>query len=250
MSFLKRLFGGAAAPRFDTPLAPDGPLFIIGDLHGCKPQLMALLPQMEDRDPDAPRVFVGDYVDRGDDSAGVLRMLFDMKDDPRVTCLAGNHEDMMLGFLDKPEAKGQRWLRYGGLQTLASFGIGGVTNGSEGAALVAARDALLDAMGADMVDWLRQLPTTWDSGNLTVVHAGADPATPLALQSDKTFKWGHKDFASVLRTDGKWVAHGHTIVDAANSDAGKIAVDTGAYATGILTAAYVTSGDVAFVQTR
>ncbi|MCK0122141.1 metallophosphoesterase [Loktanella sp. F6476L] len=250
MSFLKRLFGGNAPPRFDTPVAPDSPAFIIGDLHGCKPQLMTLLAKMDALDPDAPRVFVGDYVDRGEDSAGVLRTLFEIKNDPQVTCLIGNHEDMMLGFLDKPETKGQRWLRYGGLQTLASFGIGGVTNSSEGAALITARDALLDAMGADMHDWLRNLPATWKTGNLTVVHAGADPVTPLALQPDKTFKWGHRDFATTLRTDGTWVAHGHTIVDAANSDGGKIAVDTGAYATGILTAAYVTQGDVTFVQTR
>lgn len=250
MSFLKRLFGGGHTPRFDTPLAPDTPVFVIGDLHGCQPQLLQLLAQMDAHDPDAPRVFVGDYVDRGEDSAGVLRTLYAMKDDPRVTCLIGNHEDMMLGFLDKPEAKGQRWLRYGGLQTLASFGVGGVTNSSEGTALITARDALLGAMGTDMHDWLRTLPATWASGNLTVVHAGADPVTPLTLQSDKTFKWGHRDFASVLRTDGTWVAHGHTIVDTANSAGGKIAVDTGAYATGILTAAYVTKGDVTFVQTR
>jgi serine/threonine protein phosphatase 1 len=250
MSFLKRLFGGPTAPRFDAPIAPDTPVFVIGDLHGCKPQLIKLLVQMEDRDADAPRVFVGDYVDRGEDSAGVLRTLFAMKDDPRVTCMIGNHEDMMLGFLDNPEAKGQRWLRYGGLQTLASFGIGGVTNSSEGTALVTACDALNDAMGADMITWLRALPATWSSGNLTVVHAGADPVTPLTLQSDKTFKWGHRDFANVLRTDGVWVAHGHTIVDQANSNGGKIAVDTGAYATGQLTAAYVTTGDVTFMQTR
>jgi serine/threonine protein phosphatase 1 len=250
MSFLKRLFGGATAPRFDTPIAPDAPVFIIGDLHGCQSHLMKLLQQIEARDPDAPRVFVGDYVDRGEDSAGVLRTLFAMKDDPGVICLVGNHEDMMLGFIDHPEKKGGRWLRYGGLQTLASFGIGGVTNSSEGAALVTACDALKDAMGPDMIDWLRNLPATWATGNLTVVHAGADPVTPLTLQSDKTFKWGHKDFAMMLRTDGTWVAHGHTIVDRANTDGGKIALDTGAYATGQLTAAYVTPGDVTFVQTR
>lgn len=250
MSFLKRLFGGGAPPRFDTPIAPDAPVFIIGDVHGCQSQLEDLRAQMDARDPTAQQVFVGDYVDRGEQSADVLRTLFANKDDARVICLTGNHEDMMLGFIDKPKDKGQRWLRYGGLQTLASFGIGGVTSSSEGAALVTACEALKTAMGPQMVDWLRNLPTTWTSGNLTVVHAGADPMTPLTLQPDKTFQWGHKDFAHVLRTDGAWVAHGHTIVDQANAEGGKIAVDTGAYATGQLTAAYVTSGDVTFLQTR
>jgi serine/threonine protein phosphatase 1 len=255
MSFLKRLFGkhplgGSATSHFDSPIAPTAPVFIIGDLHGCQPLLTELLDKMAAKDATAPRVFVGDYVDRGEDSAAVLRALFAMKDDPSVICLAGNHEDMMLGFLDHPETKGQRWLRYGGLQTLASFGIGGVTNSSEGEALVTTCAALKDAMGHDLIDWLRTLPATWQSGNLVVVHAGADPMTPLMLQSDKTFKWGHRDFATVLRTDGIWVAHGHTIVDTANADGGKVALDTGAYATGQLTAAYVTAGDVTFLQTR
>lgn len=250
MSFLKRIFGGGQSARFDTPVAPDGPVFIIGDLHGCQVLLDQLMGQMAAKDPDAMRVFVGDYVDRGEDSAGVLRTLFALRDDPNVICLIGNHEDMMLGFIDKPEKKGGRWLRYGGLQTLASFGIGGVTNSSEGDALVTACEALKAAMGAEMLAWLRGLPATWDSGNLTVVHAGADPVTPLALQPNKTFMWGHPDFERVLRTDGTWVAHGHTVVEQANAQGGKIAVDTGAYATGQLTAAYVTSGDVTFVQTR
>lgn len=249
MSFLKRLFGGGAAPRFDTPVAPDSPVFIVGDLHGCKLQLDTLLGQMAAKAPTAIQVFVGDYVDRGEDSAGVLRALFAMKDDPSVICLIGNHEDMMLGFIDHPAKKGQRWLRYGGLQTLASFGVGGVTASSEGDALIAASTALKDAMGAQMLAWLRALPATWSSGNLTVVHAGADPVTPLTLQPNKTFMWGHPDFDQVLRTDGIWVAHGHTVVEQANADGGKIATDTGAYATGKLTAAYVTSGDVSFIQT-
>jgi len=157
---------------------------------------------------------------------------------------------MMLGFIDDPEKKGARWLRYGGLQTLASFGIGGVTSSSEGAALTTARDALKETMGDALCTWLRDLPATWRSGNVTVVHAGADPVTPLTLQSSKTFMWGHPDFDRVLRTDGTWVAHGHTVVEQPTAQGGKIAVDTGAYATGQLTAAYVTSGDVTFLQSR
>lgn len=250
MSFLKRLFGGGQTARFDTALSPDAPFFVIGDVHGCQRQLDALSQKMKAHDPDAPRVFVGDYVDRGENSADVLRTLFALKDDRKVVCLIGNHEDMMLGFIDDPEKKGARWLRYGGLQTLASFGIGGVTSSSEGAALTTARDALKETMGDALCKWLRDLPATWRSGNVTVVHAGADPVTPLTLQSSKTFMWGHPDFDRVLRTDGTWVAHGHTVVEQPTAQGGKIAVDTGAYATGQLTAAYVTSGDVTFLQSR
>ena len=76
---------------------------------------------------------VGDYVDRGEDSAGVLRTLFARRDDPKLICLTGNHEEMLLSFLDQPVEKGERWLRYGGMQTLASFGVGGVNPSSKGA---------------------------------------------------------------------------------------------------------------------
>ena len=254
MSLFKRLFGRKAAPApalapFDAAIAPDAPFFAIGDLHGCYAQMLTLMDQMQARDADAPLVFVGDYVDRGEQSADVLRALFDRRDDDQVICITGNHEDMMLGFIDQPTAKGERWLRYGGMQTLASFGVGGVSPTAKGEALEDAAARLADAMGADMINWLRDLPSMWQSGNVTVVHAGADPAKPLFLQGAKTLAWGHADFDTVPRQDGTWVLHGHTIVDQATAANGRIAVDTGAYATGQLTAAYVTAGDVDFLQT-
>ena len=83
---------------------------------------------------------------------------------------------------------------------------------------------------------------------MAVVHAGADPSEPMALQTDEVLKWGHRDFMDRPRTDGVWVLHGHTIVDQASATAGRIAIDTGAYATGTLTAAHVTDGDVRFLS--
>lgn len=251
MSLLKRLFGGGSPPpsAFNAALAPDAPVFVIGDLHGCHRQMVALEAQMQARDPAAMRVYVGDYVDRGEQSADVLRAIYAMRDDPQVICLIGNHEDMLFDFLDEPATKGARWLRYGGLQTLASFGIGGVTAGTKGEALIPVAAALDEAMGPDLLHWLRRRPTIWQSGNVAVVHAGADPATPLQAQSANTFKWGHPAFDTTPRGDGVWVVHGHTIVDRATASAGRIATDTGAYATGTLTAAYITPDDVTFLQT-
>ena len=253
MSLLKRLFGGSkpSATRhtvFDAPIAPDLPFFAIGDLHGCFDQMQSLLDQVKDKDNTAPVVFVGDYIDRGERSADVLRALFDLRDDPQFICLTGNHEDMMLAFLDQPQ-KGERWLRFGGMQTLASFGVGGVSMASKGEALTTAATKLAEAMGDEMIDWLRGLPTTWQSGNVTVVHAGADPHTPIMLQAAKTLAWGHPDFETIHREDGIWVVHGHTIVETAYATDGRIAVDTGAYATGQLTAAYISDTDVQFLHT-
>ena len=249
MSLLKRLFSAKPAPAaFSAPLAPDAPVFVIGDLHGCIQQLRDMQGQMDTENPEAHRVYVGDYVDRGDHSKEVLQTLFNDRDNPKVTCLRGNHEDMMLGFLQDPAEKGSRWLRYGGLNTLGSFGIDGIPTNSDPAVFEATAEKLRAALGPEMLRWLDTLPTQWQSGNLAVVHAGADPALPMALQSDETMKWGHKDFFTTPREDGIWVAHGHTIVEEATAESGRIAVDTGAYATGRLTAVYVSFGDLRFLQ--
>ena len=245
MSFLKRLFGGSSGGKrmapapdqyFDADLAPDAPVFVVGDLHGCMRQMEDLQSQMRVFDGDAHQVYVGDYVDRGEHSADVLRHLYARRDDPTITCLTGNHEDMLLGFLDQPMVKGPRWLRYG------------ITTSSSEAEFEEKASALYDAMGEDMVQWLRDLPTKWESGNVVVVHAGADPALPMTLQAEKTLKWGHPDFFRLARTDDTWVVHGHTIVEQANATLGRIAVDTGAYATGRLTAAYVAPDGLHFLH--
>ncbi len=249
MPLLKRFFSSkASAPTFSAPLAPEGPVFVIGDLHGCIRQLRDLQEQMDAEDPKAHRVYVGDYVDRGDHSKDVLEALFAGRDNPKVTCLRGNHEDMMLGFLQDPVQKGSRWLRYGGLNTLGSYGIDGIPTNSEPSVFEATAEKLRTRIGTEILRWLDTLPTQWQSGNLAVVHAAADPNLPMTLQAEQTLKWGHKDFVKIPRDDGIWVAHGHTIVEEAAADAGRIAVDTGAYATGRLTAAYVSFGDLRFLQ--
>lgn len=245
MSWIKSLFGScsgepsAPRPAFDAPLEVDASLAVIGDIHGCHALLKSLLDRIATHPVDHI-IFVGDYVDRGEESAQVLQAVMDLeRTDPRVRCLKGNHEVMMLDFIDSPDVKGARWLRYGGLQTLASFGIGGVrVEMSEDERAMAAAD-LRAVLPDGMENWLRQLPTSWRSGNLWVVHAGADPDVSMIEQSEKTLMWGHRDFDSVDRLDNQWVAHGHTVVDTPKVRSGRIAIDTGAFATGRLTAAII-----------
>ena len=239
--------------------APEGLVYIVGDVHGCVDHLAVLLDRIDTdiarSDTPAQVVFVGDYIDRGPDSADVVRFVFEMAQDfpEMVVTLAGNHEQMLLDFLADPSGKsGRRWLRHGGLQTLASFGVGkGVTGDSVSAALLfdAAGD-LQEAMGADMVNWLRSLPTSWKSGTLWVVHAAADPSLSMEAQSDTVLKWGHGAFLSEERLDGQWVAFGHQPFEAPFFADGKIGVDTGAVYGGQLTAARVDpEGEVTFLDT-
>lgn len=237
-------------PFRGDPVAPDQPFFAIGDLHGQAGLAEQMLARL-DNDTDHRIVFVGDFVDRGDHSAQVLALLYELatQDPHRFVCLVGNHEEMMLNFLDDPEGSGPRWLRHGGLQTLASFGVRGIHQRAEPARLIAARDDLHDKMGPEVEHWLRNLPRKWVSGNVAVVHAGADPALPIDQQSDDVLTWGHPDFLRQTRRDGLWVVHGHTIMPEPMIRDGRISVDTGAYATGQLTAAKIGSGRVEFLQT-
>lgn len=214
---------------------PAQPLAVIGDIHGRHDLLMRLLGTIDDTQT---IICVGDYVDRGDESAAVLRALAAR---PDIICLLGNHEEMMLNFIDTPEKSGNRWMRYGGLQTIASFGVGGVHEGAGEEVMKQARDALVLAMGDDLIAWLRRLKKYHISGNVAVVHAGADPYIPIEDQSGHILIWGHPAFGTVARPDKMWVIHGHTIVGAPTITHGCVAIDTGAYATGTLTAVMVSS---------
>lgn len=253
MSFLRnlRLLGrsGRRTPAgFGAALEPDAPFFAIGDIHGQMAELKrALAGIIRDAGERPTIVCVGDYIDRGERSADVLRHLRGMAQQrgAAFTCLMGNHEQMCLRFLDDPENSGDRWFRNGGLQTLASFGVQLGPRQSK----TNIRDTLAQAMGDDLIAWLRGLSYYWVSGNVAVTHAGADPRQPIAGQPDRNLLWGHPEFQTTPRTDGIWVVHGHTIVDQPQVQSGRVAIDTGAYATGRLTVAHFTRDGVSFVTT-
>ena len=251
MSWLIQILGGgddtSASPVFDAAPAPAERLVVIGDVHGCDRLLLSLLNRLGALDPSPERlIFTGDLIDRGDNSASVLSLVYGLRGrlGDRLVVLRGNHEQMMLDFLDAPTEMAARWLRYGGLQTLASFGVGGATETMADAKAHEVRDRLAEALGQTMIDWLWELPTKYSSGNVHVVHAGADPARPLDRQSAHTLIWGHPDFLRRPRRDGQWVVYGHTIVDVVAAENGRIGVDTGAYATGRLSAALITRDGV------
>lgn len=223
----------------------------VGDLHGCPDLLCKLGLMIEKQFFGCPIVFLGDYIDRGEDSRRVLELLMGSSPEgPQpVTCLMGNHELMLLDFLDDPFRAGRMWLKNGGLQTLASFGVAPHLRGMDDrVGLEALRDRLVDAMGKKMIDWLRERPLTWSSGNVWAVHAGADPEQPVAEQNADTLLWGHPRFNKQARDDGRWVVRGHKVVDQPTVRDMRISVDTGAYATGVLSAAVISNGDVRFLQ--
>lgn len=237
---------------------PEVPVYAVGDIHGCADPLQRLLVAIDadavERGHRAEIVFVGDYIDRGEQSADVLRFLQMLTGEYEgdVTCLMGNHERMMLDFLEDPLENGPRWLRYGGAQTIASFGLKlpGAGTATDGAQLVDLAFDLRAAMGEDLVRWLTRLPEWWNSGNVWIVHAGADPDLPMEEQYGRTLLWGTDAYRARPRDDGQWVVTGHTPVPAPGAAEGRIDVDTGAvYDGGRLTAAALSpDGAVRFLQ--
>ena len=241
---LKDLLSGADAAEDTACPRPETPVLVIGDVHGRADLLDRLLSRIdhwaaEQGIADPHMVFVGDYVDRGDDAARVLERVsaLSMEQPERVTCLMGNHERMMLDAVDDPGERGARWLRYGGLQTLASYRIGGLTATSGAEVIEEAVTRLRAALPDGLEDWLHALPLRWQSGDVHVVHAAAAPALKMDAQPEDVLLWGHDDFLKRPRKDGLWVVHGHTIVDEPQIVRRRIAVDTGAYYSGVLTAA-------------
>jgi len=233
-------------------IEPEQAFVAIGDIHGRADLLDELDRRIEGRFPGWPRVYLGDYIDRGEQSREVLESLIAVSagDGPQVTCLMGNHEQMMLDFLDDPVSNAHRWLRNGGLQTLGSFGVAppkGTTD--DPSAFHASRDRLMNAMGPEMTAWLKARPLSWRSGNVWAVHAGADPGLPMDMQPRDGLLWGHPAFLLQPRADGQSVVHGHTVVHALQYEQGRIALDTGAYATGRLSAAAISADGINFIQT-
>ncbi len=231
---------GAAAGFTGGAPEPQAPFVAVGDIHGRDDLLARLLDRLEAEAPGLPLIFVGDYVDRGEASAAVLRRLMPLAAEGRALCLRGNHEEMMLDFA---RGKYPRWLAFGGLQTLASFGLGAGLTETGGPGLEDAQQGLAEALEAEgLLDWLHAMPRHWQSGNVAVTHAGADPDRPIEVQKNSLTN-GHPGFFTTPRADGRWIIHGHYIRDAPEIAPGRIAIDTGAFATGRLTAVIMAPGE-------
>ena len=253
LKLIRKLGRRGGAEAFSAPVDPgDGVIYAVGDVHGRHDLLARLLERIRADAAEsgaAPRiVFLGDYVDRGEGARETIDMLRGFAETAEVApvFLMGNHEQMLLDFLRDPST-GPRWLRNGGLQTMASYGVSAAGVMQSGDEAGAVRDALAEAMGRH-VDFLEALRLCHQAGNVFFAHAGADPAVPPEEQDVATLLWGSGRFHERVRDDGLWVVHGHIVVDLPSAEAGRIAVDTGAYFSGRLTAARISRGDVTFLE--
>ena len=223
------------------PAAPPGvALYAIGDIHGRLDLLEPLLAEIGLRARARPRTIVvalGDYVDRGADSRGVVQRLLDLGAQPGLEArfLRGNHDQIMLDFLADP-ALGPYWSRVGGRETLFSYGVQPPATRKHMQEWRLARDAFAAALPESHLAFFRGLLPSFTSGDYFFAHAGAKPGAPLDAQTEQDLMWIRKPFLEDETPFERIVVHGHTPAEKPHADHRRVGLDTGAYITGVLTA--------------
>jgi serine/threonine protein phosphatase 1 len=258
---LKRVFRTPEPEEaVEAPAVAPGLAYAVGDVHGRLDLLDDLMGRIEaDRaaaeppsDGSAPLlIFLGDLIDRGPDSRGVIDRVLELKRDPRwrVRTLKGNHEEAMLLFLEDAGV-GPTWAEYGGGTTLASYGVVPPRTRTEPAAWEAAREALAQKLDPGHLALLRALELSVVFGDYVFVHAGVRPGVPLDQQSEQDLLWIRGEFLETERACDKVVVHGHTPAEEPHRSRWRIGVDTGAYATGVLTALKLDGTEQGLLQAR
>ena len=229
-------------------------VYAVGDVHGRLDLLTTLLHQIEADAEDRPGpqnylVYLGDYVDRGHWSRQVLDLL--QRPAPPgfgAIFLRGNHEQAMLDFLENPSS-GQHWLRFGGRETLASYGIRLGAEIPDTAMLEAASRALGAALPPSHAAFLRHTRMSVAIGGYFFAHAGVRPSVPLDRQSPDDLLWIRDEFLKSEADFGKVVVHGHSITELPVIRANRIGIDTGAYMTGHLTCLVLEAEERRFLGT-
>lgn len=247
----------ATQPRPPTrPSLPPGlRIYAVGDLHGCFDLLQwarqAIADDLARRPAERSiEIYLGDYVDRGPASREVLQLLAGGAPpvcDERF-CLKGNHEDILLQFLENPEML-RYWRDLGGLETLYSYGVAPPTRLTD-EAVAAAHAAFRAELQEAELRFLHNLKINVEFGTYLFVHAGIDPLRPIERQRPEDLIWIREPFLASRADFGRIVVHGHTPVYEPERLANRINIDTGAFATGRLTCLVLEGADQELLQSR
>lgn len=233
---LRHLFRASPAPaRASVPVGER--VYAIGDIHGRNDLFQAAIAAIEADDAargpaDTTFILLGDLVDRGPDSAGVIAAARAWQGRRKVRILAGNHEEMFLdAFHDKQVLR--QFLRHGGRETVLSYPIDHAAY--DEADFAQAQAMMRAAVPQADLDFLRGFEDQFVIGDYAFVHAGILPGTTMDEQETSILRWIREPFLSHDEDHGHVVVHGHTIYDTATLRTNRIGIDTGAYASGLLT---------------
>jgi len=245
------MFGLISRKRIKPAAVPEGcRVYAIGDIHGRSDLLDRLLGLIR-KDAAGFRgvvtlVFIGDYVDRGRDSKGVIDILLEVRTEFATHFLCGNHDRAMLNFLADPGTY-PGWRNIGGADTLLSYGVA-PPDAEDGNALRQARDKFLRAVPGPHMGILNTLEMSVEIGDYYFVHAGVRPGVPLDGQTFMDMMWIRDEFLNSDADFGKIIVHGHSPLRKPVRKSNRLSIDTGAYSTGKLTAAMLEGTQCKFLQ--
>jgi serine/threonine protein phosphatase 1 len=241
MGFLSKLSMGLLGGGGEGPRGKEGArAYAVGDIHGRLDLLDELLGRIEADIAARPRrrnfvIFLGDLIDRGPDSAGVVERLRSYQPPHgRPIFLAGNHEEVLLRMLAGDKDILASWLKFGGAECARSYGLDpdALRRVDEEGAL-----QLLQAkVPRSHREFIDGFADTFSFGDYLFVHAGIRPGIAIEEQARYDLRWIREPFLSDAKEHGCVVVHGHTIVSRVEERPNRIAIDTGAYHSGVLTA--------------
>jgi serine/threonine protein phosphatase 1 len=249
---LRSIFGWTkreSQPALRAAVPADHFVVAIGDLHGR----LDLLEQLWRKIDAVSRlsaarqrtlIFIGDYVDRGLQSAQLVERLLDGFSGFETVYLKGNHDETLLQFLADPTV-GEVWRNFGGLETLRSYGI---THGA-GKSWAQTRSEFASVLPRTHEAFFKNLRLHHTVGDYIFVHAGVKPRVPLDEQRESDLLWIREEFLESSVNFGRIVVHGHTPADAPEIRNNRIGIDTGAYMTGNLTAVVLEGRTRQFLST-
>jgi serine/threonine protein phosphatase 1 len=235
---IRRLFEreGSAHPEASLPAGQR--VYAVGDIHGRLDLFERLIAAIEADDAAAGPaettvILLGDLVDRGPDSAGVIARARAWQGERKVRILAGNHEEMFLQSFEKTSTL-KHFLRFGGKETVLSYGLD--RQAYQSASVEDVQAMMQAAVPAEDRAFLESFEDMIAIGDYLFVHAGIAPDVPLEQQKTGDLRWIREPFLSHAEPFGAVVVHGHTITDEPQDRGNRIGIDTGAYLSGRLTA--------------
>jgi serine/threonine protein phosphatase 1 len=251
LSSFKKLL--RARPQRALPAVPPGErVYAIGDIHGRLDLFEALIEAVEA--DDAARsaaattvILLGDLVDRGPDSAGVIAAARDWASRRRVRMITGNHEEMFLAAFNNVDVLRQ-FLRFGGRETVFSYPID--RNAYEKADFAQTQSLMARAVPEKDLEFLRGFEDMILVGDYLFVHAGIDPEVPISEQKIGALRWIREPFLNYPGDHGQVVVHGHTITEEPVFRPNRIGIDTGAFSSGRLTALGLEGTESWLIETR
>lgn len=248
-----RFLGRPQPPGPETArLSPGNRVYAVGDIHGCIEPLRRLHNHIRAHAAEHPAkrnviVYLGDYVDRGPDSRGVIDVLrAEAPPGFERVYLKGNHEASLLQFL-ADEQHGPQWFAYGGDATLRSYGVEAPRSSRDIAGLQRAQREFAQSLPSEHHDFFRRLGLTHVEDDYLFVHAGLRPGVPLAEQDPDDLLWIRDEFLRCDQEFGKIVVHGHSISETPTVRRNRIGIDTGAFAGGPLTCLVLEDTNRAFL---